>query len=303
MLWFKNLRVFRLKSSIKPIETELAGSLSAFQFKPCCSQDQQKTGWVAPLSEKGDSLVHISNDQILLCIRKEEKILPAAVIKETLNARITELELEQQRVLKKSEKETLKEEIIHSLLPRAFSKTSKTWLWIDNANKLIYVDSARAKKAEDCLALLRKSLGSLPVVPLTLATPIELSLTEWVRQGVAPSGFTLLDEAELKSGLEDGGIIRCKRQLLVCDEIAHHIESGKRVTQLALDWREQIQFIINDEGGLKRMTFSDKLREQNTDISREDAALRFDADFVLISGEVAQLTAQLIAALGGEKSE
>lgn len=303
MLWFKNLRIFRLKSVIKLSEAELVKQLSALQFKPCGSQDQQKTGWISPLGEKSESLLHISNGQMLLCIRKEEKILPAAVIKETLTTRINQLESEQQRTLKKSEKDALKDEIIHSLLPRAFSKTSKKWLWIDNTAGLIYVDSASAKKAEDCLALLRKSIGSLPVVPLTFTTPIELSLTEWVRKGTAPNGFTLLDEAELKSGLEQGGIIRCKQQLLVCDEIIHHIESGKRVTQLALDWREQLQFIITDEGGLKRIKFSETLREQNDDINREDAALRFDADFVLITGEITQLTAQLITELGGEKME
>lgn len=303
MLWFKNLRVFRLKSALNVAEAELTQQLSAYRFMPCGSQDQQKTGWISPLGENDDSLVHISNGQILLCLGKEEKILPATVIKQTLNARINEIESQQQRTLKKTERETLKDEVIHSLLPRAFSKTSKIWLWIDTTAEYIYVDSASAKKAEECLALLRKSLGSLPVIPLTLITPIELSLTEWVRKGAAPSSFTLLDEAELKSGLEEGGIIRCKKQLLVCDEIAHHIESGKRVTQLALDWREQIHFILNDEGSLKRIKFSDTLREQNEDINREEAALRFDADFVLMSGELAQLIEQLVAALGGEKDE
>ncbi|WP_222104233.1 recombination-associated protein RdgC, partial [Segatella copri] len=68
-------------------------------------------------------------------------------------------------------------------------------MWIDTVNGLIMVDCASAKKAEDTLALLRKSLGSLPVVPLSMVNPIELTLTEWVRSVSAAEGFQLLDEA------------------------------------------------------------------------------------------------------------
>ncbi|EMR7680499.1 recombination-associated protein RdgC [Yersinia enterocolitica] len=300
MLWFKNLMVYRLSREVSLSADEMEKQLSAFSFTPCGSQDMAKTGWVSPMGSHSDALTHTVNGQIVICARKEEKILPSPVIKQELQAKIERLEGEQHRKLKKTEKDSLKDEVLHSLLPRAFSRFNQTFLWIDTVNDLIMVDAASAKRAEDTLALLRKSLGSLPVVPLTLENPIELTLTEWVRSKELPSGFALMDEAELKAILEDGGVIRCKKQDLFSDEIAVHIEAGKLVTKLALDWQERVQLVLSDDGSLKRLKFSDTLREQNEDIDREDFAQRFDADFILMTSELAALIKNLIEGLGGE---
>ncbi|HAT2846392.1 TPA: recombination-associated protein RdgC [Serratia marcescens] len=300
MLWFKNLMVYRLSREVALNADEMEKQLSAFAFTPCGSQDMAKTGWVSPMGSHSDALTHAVNGQIVISARKEEKILPSPVIKQELQAKIERLEAEQHRKLKKTEKDALKDEVLHSLLPRAFSRFNQTFMWIDTVNDLIMVDAASAKRAEDTLALLRKSLGSLPVVPLTMESPIELTLTEWVRSGEMPAGFAIQDEAELKAILEEGGVIRCKKQNLISDEIAVHIEAGKLVTKLAVDWQERIQLMLSDDGSLKRLKFADTLREQNDDIDRDDFAQRFDADFILMTSELAALIKNTIEALGGE---
>lgn len=298
--FFKNLMVYRLSRDFNIDIAELEQQLQLLRFTPCGSQDMAKTGWVPPLGQESDQLHHEVNNQILLVIRREEKILPKPVISEELGKRISLLEQDQGRRLKKTEKDSLRDEVLHSLLPRAFSKNSVVRLWINVTDGLIMVDASSAKRAEDSLALLRKTLGSLPVVPLTMETPIELTITEWVRSGNAPAGFALGDEAELKAILEDGGIGRFKKQALVSDEIHVHLEARKVVTKLSLDWQNRIQFILCDDGSVNRLKFADELIQQNDDIDREDIAQRFDADFVLMTGELSSLINGLTTSLGGE---
>ncbi|MFP2514010.1 recombination-associated protein RdgC [Buttiauxella agrestis] len=298
----KNLFIYRLSRDVAIMSDEatFANQLQAFIFSPCGSQDMAKTGWVSPLGKMSDQLFHLAGAQIFLVIRREEKVIPSAVIKDELAEKISKLESDQGRRLKKTEKDSLRDEVLHSLLPRAFSRNSSTKIWIDSSKGLVIVDTGSSKRAEDALALLRKTLGSLPVVPLTMESPIELSMTEWVRSGEMPTGFAMRDEAELKAILEGGGVARVTNQDLVSDEVATHIGAGKVVTRLALDWQERVTFTLDDCMVIKKVKFSDSLLDQNDDIDREDIAQRFDADFILFTGELSHLITSLTAALGGE---
>ena len=212
------------------------------------------------------------------------------------------IEYEQGRALKKKEKEALKEELLHTLLPRAFSRTANTFAWINPADGLLMVDASSAKKADDVLALLRKSIGSLPVVPVALKNPPAITMTEWLQEGNLPAAFTLEDESELRSAMEHGGIARFKQQDLMTDEVKNHLANDKLVTKLALNWGERLSFVLDDDLSIKRLKFSEDMREQNDDVTSEDPAARLDADFALVAGELSQFIPALFNALGGEEA-
>lgn len=296
---FKNAVVYNITREIQLSVEQLEEAMKLLEFQHCGSLDAKKVGWYSPLGSHGETLTHAAGGQILLCIKREEKILPASVIKQKLKETVDLLENQQGRKLKKTEKDTLRDEVIQSLLPRAFSKYSLTNLWIDADKQRIIVDAPSSKKAEDALALLRKTLGSLPVIPLSIETPIELTLTSWVKNS-APKGFDICDEAELRGRLELG-IARFKDQDMSSDEIASHLEAGKLVTKLAMEWQGKINFTITDSFVFKKIQLSDVLVYQNDDIDPEEYAERFDADFVLFAGEFSQLIDDLIENFQGER--
>ena len=110
------------------------------------------------------------------------------------------------------------------------------------------------------------------------------------------------DECELQESDDDGAILRCKRQDLSSDEIQMHLDSGKEVTKLAVNWNDTIECILQDDLAIKRLKFSDELLEQASNDGAEDAAAQFDADFNLMTGELARFIPRLIEVLGGEQS-
>ncbi|EDS2398970.1 TPA: recombination-associated protein RdgC [Escherichia coli] len=293
---FKNIFIYRLSREVSWDTAEVNAALSKFVFTPCGSQDMAKAGWTSVL---GDNLTHEYQGFLLIQHKREEKILPSQVLKEELQKKVLKLEEEQARKLKKTERDSLKDEVLHSLLPRAFTRKSLAKILIDRSNHLVFVEASSAKKAEDQLALLRKSLGSLPVIPFTPREPLEITMTEWFKSGF-PAGFTAGEDATLKGLLDNGGAVRCNKVDLQSDEIMSHIEAGKVATTVAINWMERASFRVNDDMSIKALTFCDDLYDQNDDIDREDVAQRFDADFVLFTGELSALFNALVEAIGGE---
>lgn len=300
-MWFRNLLVYRLTQDI-PLDAEtLATALAKKPARACASQELSTYGFIPPLGKREDApLVHASESFLLIAARKEERLLPGSVIKDALQEKIDEIETEQMRKVYKKEKEQLKDDILQTLLPRAFIRKSATFAAIAPALGLILVDSASAKRAEDLLSTLREALGSLPVRPLAVKVAPAATLTDWVKAQRAAAGFHVLDECELRDTHEDGGSIRAKRQDLTSDEIQQHLDAGKLVTQLALAWQDKVSFVLDDKLVIKRLRFEDLLQEEAEQNGGDDALSQQDASFTLMMLTFAEFLPALFEALGGE---
>ncbi len=300
-MWFKNLALYRFTEPFSLELDELEQKLVDKRFRPCGSQDEFSMGWASPVGEDSEQLFHVSSGFIMLCLKKQEKVIPAAVINEMLQEKVAEKEEQEARKLSKKERTALKDELIFELLPRAFSFSKKTYAYIDVKGGWMVVDAASAKKAEDLLSYLRKCLGSLPIVPAnTQDKPVSV-MTQWLSNNTpVPKDLLVEDECELRSQEEEGSIIRCKRHDLSLPEITNHLDQGKQVIKLALNWNDRLSFIIDENLAIKRLKFLDMIQDQVAESDIEDDLARFDVEFSIMSLELANFLPRLLEIFGGE---
>ncbi len=298
-MWFKNLSIFRLTEAFTLTPAELEQQLSPLAFRPCGPHEEFTLGWTCPINKSGQQLVHPSNGFMMICGKKEERVLPTAVINELVQEKIQEKEDQQARKLSKKERTEIKDEIIFESLPKAFTFSRKIYAYVDVKGGYLIVDSASSKSSEDLLSLLRKSLGSLPAIPLNTLDKPSTIMTQWLLTQQTPSDLTIEDECELRSE-ESGSIIRCKKHDLSLPEIKNHLDSGKEAIKLALNWSDRLAFILNENLDIKRLKFLDLIQDQVSDIDAPDAETQFDVDFSIMSAELSNFIPRLLELFGGE---
>ena len=301
-MWFKNLRIYRFTKNIDLSPETLEEALQEQAFKPCSNMDFSRFGWVSPLGKTSEMFTHSCGGYTMLCARKQEKILPPAAINEMVEEKVADFEQAQARNIYRKEKRTIKEDVIHALLPRALTRSFLTYAYIDPKQKLLVIDTASSSKAEEFLEHLRATLGSLPVVPLKCHGDAGNIMTHWLKEKT-PEAFDLDNECELQNPRESKNIVRCKNQELESAEISGHLKAGKRVVQLALIWRDAIRFILTDDFSIKRVRFEEIVQEQ-AEAEASDRATQFDLDFAVMSLQLHQLIKELLEEFGGiEKSD
>ena len=84
------------------------------------------------------------------------------------------------------------------------------------------------------------------------------------------------------------------------EDIVELAQSGL-VSKLALEWKNNLKFVLRDDGTLKRLKFDDRITEQNDDISKEEIGKRFYADFILMANVLSGLLDELSVEFNGLK--
>ncbi len=298
---FKNALVFHIDQWDRPTLAQFEQHLDAARFVAGGATQAESVGWVAPRGRKHAVLAESVGGQIILKLCTETRAVPGAVVKTELESRLDRVEADTGRRPKGKAARQIKEEIVHTLMPRAFPKRSTTLVWLDPKAGLVLIDAASMKKADAVITRLVELMGGgMKLSPVQTALSPATAMAAWLSEQEAPAGFTLDRDCELKQPDSEKATVRYARHTLDIAEVGEHIKQGKLPTQLGLTWASRVSFVLSETMALKRIKLLDVVLESgDADRARGTDDDGFDADVALATGELGRLIPELITALGG----
>lgn len=292
-MWFKQVTPFRLPEL--PEKRYLDESLGNSWFKKPNGFDWFSEGFTHP-NAFTDLAVFEAQKTMLIALKREEKVLPNAVIKNNLDEIVKKLEAREGRKVGRKEKNELRENLTSNLLTKALTKSSctngllsKNWLWTDTASR---------HKAENLLTKLREALGGLAAQqPITRQSPSSL-MTYWLLQGEAQGRFELGSDITLVGAGDVAPKVKISRKDLTSRDVVKHAENGMIVTELGLVWNERVAFILTQDFTLKRIKWLDVVQEE-AEGEADDAQSKAYATQLLMAAALSIMLGELVELLGG----
>lgn len=298
-MWFKNLTAYRL-TGLTTSAQALEEALARRPLQEIGSQDSATRGWV-PIYPNGP-LVLATCGHYLVALGITTRNLPGSTINEAAAKKAADIEAQQGFKPGRKQMKEIKEAVICELLPKAFTRTIKLHAWIDPTGGILAIDTASLAHAETVLDTLRSDLESLPVGLLkTELAPVSL-MTSWLAAGEGSASFTIDEDCELRTVTGDGARIRYVNKPLDGNDVQGHLAAGMVPTRLAVTFDDRVSFILTEKLQLKRLAFHGAIKAE-ADRDAETYDTQSQADFALMTGELARLIPALINALGGLVTE
>ncbi|HEY4339427.1 MAG TPA: recombination-associated protein RdgC [Steroidobacteraceae bacterium] len=300
-MWFRNLVLYRLPAGWSVSAAQLEEKLETRPLQACGALEMLSRGWVAPSSS--GRLVHTLNQQHLIALGVEQKLLPAAIVRQEALRRAKLKEDSQGFPVGRRQMRDLKQQVSEELRARALTRQRSTRAWIAPQGGWCVVDAGSAGKAEELIDMLRDTLGTFAVQFVQTQRSAHTSMAAWLTHGSAPDGLTLDQDLTLTTADGTKSTVRYTRHALDLREIRSHLQAGKYPAQLGLCWNDRVAFMLTEKLTLKRVQFLNlepDVQAPESTAAQIDPAEKFDADFALMTGELSLLLEAVLQSLGGE---
>lgn len=281
-MWFKQIQMYQYSDTIPYDTLALEEALQAFAFSPCLPSLPSCHGWTSPINKEDAPLLHAGNGYLMICLQIEEKVLPAAVVNQELEEKIKRIKVDPDRKVSRKEKNTLKDEVIRELLPRAFSKPTRVYGYFDLKNKWLIINSTTQAKVDRFIELLKRTFDDLKLNLIQTKRTARL-MTNWILDDGLPRDFSVDQSCVLRDTQQQARKIRCQHQDLGVESIESFIKDGCEVQQLALNWQDKLSFTLVENFTIRSVKYHDVVLEAAKDEMAESEEQRFDTDFLIMT--------------------
>ncbi len=301
-MWFKNIQIFEISSPLNQNVEAFEAQLEKARYRPCGASLPMSLGWSAPVGNSEDALLaHPANQCFLFSLRVEEKIMPPAVIAQQVEEKVAEMRVKLDRKISKREKDSLKDEIYHTMLPRAFSKMSRINAYIDLKQSWLIIDSTSTSKVDLFLSYLKKTMPQLELQAPELKK-LSTVMASWLKHQTQPQSIAIEKNCVLQDPNQKGRVIRATQQDLGANAIQSLLKDGCEVSQMAVCWSEQIRFKLREDFALIGLRFEDEVLALAKDNYTETPEQELDASFMIMSETLRRLMQDLLGVLVKEKA-
>jgi len=292
-MWFKNLHIYQLSKPLNLSTEELADKLDDFRFKSCGKMADKSIGWVSPIHRQRDYLIHAASGCVLFCMRKEQKMLPASAVKEALEEKVFALEEEFSRKVYRKEKQSIKDDIVASMLPNVFPRSTHIHAYFDTKNNRLFINASSAAQVDEFYELLTNTIGAFGAIQLVAEENPASVMSQWIKDH-PPENWQLSGEYLLKDP-KDERVARFKDNDSENHFVNELIEDGYVLQKLGIRYKSYLTALIQDELQIKGIKFDEQIIKENEELNGEDPLLRFDADFALMTDTLKDFTDDLIS--------
>lgn len=293
-MWFKQATFYQLSQPLQMSQQQLSEALMPLTFTPCLPSLHSSHGWIAVMETDAGPLVYGNKKYWMICLQFEDKILPASVVQQILREKINEIEKKEARKIRAKEKKSLKDEIIQTLLPKAFSKKSVVHAYIDLDHRRVMINSTTPAKIEHFVSFLKRVIAPIDMKTMDVKKPMHV-MTQWLKNGDAPDGFTIGQSCTLQDPQQQRRVIRCQHQDLLASSVQLFLKDGCEIAQLALSWKDQLQFVLSGDFSLKNIQCQEAVLALAKSDYTETPEQRFDADFAIMTEILSRLADDLCA--------
>ena len=283
----KTLSLFKLTDEQQTLNTLTEDLLTQYKFTPCGKHDALRMGFTENIVD--GMFVSDVMGYVVVTVKEQTKKPKKYSVDQLVEEKSANHENLFGKSPTKGEVKSFAIEAREELLPNTEPDEPKVYTVAFRKKDGLVLVEANYKKAESLLALLRKTLGSLPVIPLETDTPV----TDFMDEAVGKSLSDTLTLGSKGKFVGEDMVHSLSKGSLYDDHAKDLIKDGFLAEDIQMEYEGIITFSLKADLLLDGLKFDKEL------FATEDGESDEAGNFVLKLTEVNKLVDDLLSRLEG----